>query len=55
VYVHGVYPSEWESKPELLPICMQMTPQFAGSNNGNGVFSYPNIGSTVVCVFANGD
>jgi uncharacterized protein involved in type VI secretion and phage assembly len=32
-----------------------MTPQFAGSNNGNGVFSYPNIGSTVICVFANGD
>ena len=55
VYIHGVYPAEWENRPELLPICMQMTPQFAGSNNGNGVFSYPNIGSTVICVFANGD
>lgn len=55
VYIHGVYPAEWETKPDLLPICMQVTPQFAGSNNGNGVFSYPNIGSTVVCMFANGD
>lgn len=55
VYIHGIYPAEWETNPDLLPICMQVTPQFAGSNNGNGVFSYPNIGSTVVCMFANGD
>lgn len=55
VYIQGVYPEEWQAKPELLPICHQVVPQFAGSHNGNGVFSYPNIGATVVCMFANGD
>lgn len=55
VYIQGVYPPEWEQTPSMLPICQQVTPQFGGSNNGNGTFSYPNIGSTVVCMFANGD
>ena len=55
VYIQGVYPEEWQAKPELLPICHQVVPQFAGSHDGNGVFSYPNIGATVVCMFANGD
>ena len=55
VYIQGVYPPEWEQTPSMLPICQQVTPQFGGSSNGNGTFSYPNIGSTVVCMFANGD
>lgn len=55
VYIQGVYPEEWKSQPDLLPICMQVVPQFAGSQDGNGVFSYPNIGATVACMFANGD
>lgn len=55
VYIQGVYPEEWMTQPDILPICHQIVPQFAGSNNGNGVFSYPNINSTVVCMFANGD
>lgn len=32
-----------------------MTPSFGGNYNGNGCFSYPNIGATVVCSFLNGD
>ena len=55
VYIQSIYPEEWAQQPSLLPICHQVTPQFAGSHEGNGVFSYPNIGSTVVCFFANGD
>lgn len=55
VHIQGIYPEDWKNKPSMLPICRQITPQFAGSHNGNGAFSYPNIGSTVVCMFANGD
>lgn len=55
VWIPSIWPDEWKDKPERLPACMQITPQFAGSNQGNGVFSYPNIGSTVFCGFANGD
>lgn len=55
VYIQGIYPQEWAETPALLPICQQVTPQFGGSHDGNGTFSYPNIGSTVVCMFANGD
>lgn len=39
----------------LLPWAEPAAPIFGGSNNGNGVFSYPNIGSTVWCFFENGD
>lgn len=28
---------------------------FGGTNKGNGMFSYPNIGSVVWCFFQNGD
>lgn len=55
VYVHGIYPESCMNDPSTLPTCMQIVPQFGGSHNGNGVFSYPNVGSTVVCSFANGD
>lgn len=55
VHIQGIYPDEWFNKPSMLPTCRQITPQFAGSHDGNGTFSYPNIGSTVVCMFANGD
>ena len=55
VYVQGIYPEEWKTQPDLLPICQQVVSQFAGSHEGNGLFSYPNIGATVVCMFANGD
>ena len=55
VYVPGIYPPEYEIAPEMLPTAEQMTPLFGGNNLGNGCFSYPNIGSTVVCSFLNGD
>ena len=55
IMIHGVYPAEWEQFPENLPRAEQASPIFAGTNNGNGTFSYPNIGSTVWCMFANGD
>lgn len=55
VYIQGIYPEEWINEPDRLPVCQQIVSQFAGSHNGNGVFSYPNINSTVVCMFANGD
>ena len=55
VYVYGVYPPEYNEQPDFLPVCEQAMPLFAGCNNGNGMFSYPNIGSTVWCFFQNGD
>ena len=39
----------------MLPSARQASPIFTGCHNGNGMFSYPNIGSTVVCMFINGD
>lgn len=55
VFIPTVYPDEWEINPDRLPPAEQLTPLFAGSVQGNGVFSYPNIGSIVVCQFINGD
>lgn len=55
VYIPAVYAAEWETHPEMLPSAEQLTPLFAGSSQGNGVFSYPNIGSIVMCQFINGD
>ena len=55
VFVYGVFPDEWRSAPDMLPPAEQASALFAGSNSGNGVFSYPNIGATVWCFFANGD
>lgn len=55
VFIPTVYAAEWETHPEMLPDAEQLTPLFAGCNQGNGVFSYPNIGSIVMCQFINGD
>ena len=55
ILIHGVYPQEWATEPDNIPKAEQASPLFAGTNNGNGTFSYPNIGSTVWCMFANGD
>ena len=54
-FIPSVYPESLSASPDSLPVCMQVVPQFVGNNAGNGVFSYPNIGSTIVCFFANGD
>lgn len=55
IWIPGVYPDEWEDQPSMLPDAEPASPLFAGCNNGNGMFSYPNIGSTVWCFFQNED
>ena len=55
IYIPSAYPEKYANKPDLLPSAQQAAPLFAGSNAGNGVFSYPNIGATVYCLFINGD
>lgn len=53
IFVPSVYPSELENKPEMLPDAEQASPLFGGTNNGNGMFSYPNIGTIVWVFFEN--
>lgn len=48
VYIPGVYLTD---EPDELPECEQATPLFAGTNKGNGCFSYPNLESIVWCFF----
>lgn len=55
VFIPGVYPDNLESNPDALPEAEQITPLFGGSNKGNGIFSYPNLGSIVLCGFYNED
>lgn len=55
IWIPGVYPQEWQTTPAKLPDAEPASPLFAGCNNGNGMFSYPNIGSTVWCFFQNED
>lgn len=55
IWIPGIYPDDLEEKPEKLPDAIQVAPMFGGSFKGNGVFSYPNIGSIVVCGFLNED
>ena len=55
VYVPDVYPMEWASTPDKLPDAEMVVPLFGGNCNGNGVFSYPNVGAYVICQFLNGD
>ena len=57
IWIPGVYPDEWNSyeNADKLPSAEQASPLSFGANSGSGVFSYPNIGSTVWCFFANDD
>lgn len=55
IYIPGVYPEDSQTNWQLLPDAEPAMPLFAGCNNGNGMFSYPNIGSIVWCFFMNGD
>ena len=57
IWIPGVYPNEWNSyeNADKLPSAEQASPLSFGTNSGLGVFSYPNIGSTVWCFFANDD
>lgn len=55
IWIPGVYADELRDNPDALPDAEQISPLFGGSWNGNGVFSYPNLGSTVICGFYNED
>ena len=57
VWIPGVYPDDWNNfeNADKLPTAEQISPLFGGSNGGNGVFSYPNLGSVVICGFYNED
>ena len=55
IWIPSVHPHEWCTQPDKLPAASQATSIFGGTNNGSGVFTYPNIGSIVYCFFANGD
>ena len=57
IWIPTVYPDEWNSydKADLLPSAEQASSLAFGANNGNGVFSYPNIDSIVWCFFERGD
>ena len=57
IYIPSVYPQQWNSyeMADNLPSAEQAAPLSFGCNKGLGIFSYPNIGSTVWCFFANGD
>lgn len=57
IYVPSVYPEEYNSyeQADNLPSAEQAAPLSFGTNNGLGIFSYPNIGSIVWCFFQNGD
>lgn len=55
LWIPSVYPIEWRSNPNFIPDAEQAAPLFGGSFGGNGVFSWPDIGSIVWCFFQNGD
>lgn len=57
IWIPTLHPKEWNSyeKADLLPDAEQASPLSFGTNEGLGIFSYPNIGSIVWCFFENGD
>lgn len=55
IWIPGIYPDSFQNNPEMLPDAEQISPLFGGSCKGNGTFSYPNIGSVVICGFFNED
>lgn len=57
VFVYGVFNDEYDSYEESdsLPDCEIAAPLFGGNNRGNGMFSYPNLGTIVWVFFQNGD
>ena len=51
LWIPSVYPIEWRNNPDMIPDAEQAAPLFGGSFAGNGVFSWPDIGSIVWCFF----
>lgn len=57
IYIPSVYPEKFSTQEnaDFLPSAEQASALFGPSHLGGGVFSYPNIGATVICFFLNGD
>ena len=55
IWIPGVYPDAWKNNIDLIPPAEQAGPLFCSSGEGNGMFSYPMIDTTVWCFFANND
>ena len=55
IFIPGVHSPSWYDDPDLLPTAQQKACLFAGTNEGNGVFTYPNLSTIVWCQFLNGD
>lgn len=55
IFWYGVNPMQYENSPDDLPYSEQAAPLFASSSNGNGVYSYPAVGTIVWGFFANED
>ena len=55
IFWHGVSPNVWLENPEMLPWSEQASPLFASANNTDGLFFYPDIGTTVWGFFQDGD
>lgn len=51
IWIPSIWPIEWRSNPDLLPSAEQAAPLFGGSFAGNGMFSWPDLGSIVWCFF----
>ena len=57
IFIAGVHDPEWDTPENVneLPSAEQIVPIIAPSNGKDGVFTYPAIGSVVLCGFFNGD
>ena len=55
IFIPSIHPIEWRDQVDLIPPAEQASSLFAGTNNGSGEFTYPNIGSIVWVFFANND
>ena len=55
IFIPGVYSKDFYEDPDSLPTAQQKACLFAGTNEGNGVFTYPNLSTIVWCQFLNGD
>lgn len=56
IFIPGIYPDEWgTTSVQNLPIAEPAQPLFAGGNDSNGTFQYPDIGSVVWLFFEYGD
>lgn len=55
IFVPGVYPEEFGTDFNSLPLAEPCQPLFAGGASFNGVFQYPDINSTVWLFFESGN